>query len=205
MDNTVSHSVSEAPLAPPEAPPDIDLAQQRRDLMHEFAALYRTGGLTHDRRKSQQLGTPAPFGAGWPHGDGGIATRLREGDWTASYLGSPQAWPSWLRVACGFVLELPMPAVLLVGPALIQVFNDACASTMAQSHYLVLGEPIAATSESLWLRDSGVYKRVLEQGATMIGRGRLHPRNTLSLGSHSAVRDERGAIRGVLWLPTVPN
>jgi hypothetical protein len=173
-----------------------------RTLMDEFAELTRATQPHRDRRRSRQAGVPN-FTYGWPLGSSETVQMLRDADWSCSTLGPPVGWPPWLRVACGLLLDLPMPGMLLVGVRHVQVYNDACMRAVGARFRLALGEAIESTSHNLWLRDGPLYDLVLHKGEAVV----VHAGNResgLVTDTYSPVRDEGGSTRAVLWLMPQP-
>ena len=54
-----------------------------------------------------------------------MGARIRAHDWAATPLGSIEGWSPELRLATSLVLENGFPAVLVWGPDLVTLYNDA--------------------------------------------------------------------------------
>jgi signal transduction histidine kinase len=89
---------------------------------------------------------------GWFPGDGEVARRLREHDWSRTELGTPDGWPQSLVVAVDICLTSQVPTMLWWGAAFTLVYNDACIPLLGHTHHArVLGQPARASSE-LWAK-----------------------------------------------------
>jgi len=132
-----------------------------------------------------------------------MAARLHAHDWSAAGLGAPDVWPATLRTAAGMTLDCPSPAFLAWGPDGVLIHNAAVASVLPVERPDALGRPFRE-----------VLGDLIEGGAALLarangGEGFLEP--DLQLGataadgrqrwcdlSFSPVRDEQGAVAGVL-------
>ncbi|MFO0749285.1 MAG: response regulator [Myxococcota bacterium] len=76
--------------------------------------------------------------------EGEVARRLRCLDWAATPLGPATVWPPELRASIALVLDARFPMVLLAGPQLVQIYNDAFAAMIGSTKdALALGRPLA--------------------------------------------------------------
>src|SRR6185436_16830254 len=66
-------------------------------------------------------------------GDGELAHRLRELDWSTTELGPPERWPDPLRVAVRICLASPAPMSVWWGPQLALICNEACAALIGDA------------------------------------------------------------------------
>lgn len=74
-------------------------------------------------------------------GDGEMAALTAVFPWHDGPLGSIRDWPQSLKSVVGLVLEAPVGMVVLWGPDLIQIYNDAFVVTCGDKHPLGLGRP----------------------------------------------------------------
>ncbi len=58
-------------------------------------------------------------------GGGELSAICRAKDWGATPLGSVERWPQSLKTTVGIVLNCSFPMIVLWGPELIQIYNDA--------------------------------------------------------------------------------
>jgi PAS domain S-box-containing protein len=73
-------------------------------------------------------------------GDGEMARRIREFDWSTTPLGSVATWPSSLRVMVRMALTTGHPVFLFWGPDHICLYNDAYSASLGpEKHPRILG------------------------------------------------------------------
>ena len=125
-------------------------------------------------------------------------------DWSATALGDVARWPLPLRLSSDLLLNSPLPTLLVWGPETILVFNEAYAALAGPGYGRVPGgsvppvlpPPLAAAGKALEAAWRG--EAVVTQDASLTFRrldGIHEARFDLRL---SPVRDESGAVRGVL-------
>src|SRR5829696_4360691 len=73
-----------------------------------------------------------------------MAVRCRALDWAATPLGPVEAWPPSLRTAAALVFGSTFPSILVWGPELVQLYNDAYAPLIGRKHPAALGVPTHA-------------------------------------------------------------
>ena len=61
----------------------------------------------------------------WPLGTNKMAALIRQLDWAKTPLGRIELWDAPLRIAVSSALDSSVPTIVLWGPALIQIYNDA--------------------------------------------------------------------------------
>lgn len=138
--------------------------------------------------------------------EGGEAGRLMARlDWPATDLGPVSAWSTTLRAAVRIVLSSRYPMLLLWGPNLTQLYNDAYSTLIGDKHPAALGLDVRVTLAEGW----DVLAPLIEE-ATATGVASWVPALQLLLErsgypeeayfsvSHAPVRDDDGATVGVL-------
>ncbi|MEO5696651.1 MAG: hypothetical protein ABIQ60_05880, partial [Burkholderiaceae bacterium] len=60
----------------------------------------------------------------WPPGHHEMAGLVQAHDWSATALGPISGWTPALRIAATTALDSALPAIVLWGPDLIQIYND---------------------------------------------------------------------------------
>jgi PAS domain-containing protein len=136
-----------------------------------------------------------------------MRAHCRAFDWAATPLGPADAWPPALRTAAAVALGSGFPAVLLWGPALVQLYNDRYVPLLGEKHPAGLGQPAHECWPELWDVHAPIYARV-RAGETVAfedarfpvrRRGPAGPVDELYVTiSYSPVPDETGGVGGVL-------
>lgn len=70
-----------------------------------------------------------------------MAERCRNLDWGTTALGPVENWPQSLRTAAAVALRSGFPSILVWGPELVQIYNDAYATLIGMKHPAALGMP----------------------------------------------------------------
>ncbi|MEZ0170752.1 PAS domain S-box protein [Microvirga sp. TS319] len=140
----------------------------------------------------------------WPTGTGEMAERIRTHGWAATPLGPLETWPQSLKSAVDLILPNGFPMIILWGPQLIQVYNDGYARIMGLKHPAGLGQPTRDCWPEVWHINEPIYERV-RLGETVAFDDALYPlarsgvlEDVWFTLSYSPLRDEHGAIAGVL-------
>jgi hypothetical protein len=139
----------------------------------------------------------------WPFAGGEMAQRVREHDWAATPLGPVEHWPAVLRTTVQIVVGHPFATIVLWGPELVQIYNDAYRDLMGVKHPAGLGQPTRECWPEVWHINAPIYERVW-QGESLVFEDALYPLAKsgvvedvwLSL-TYSPVRDEAGSVAGV--------
>jgi PAS domain S-box-containing protein len=140
-------------------------------------------------------------------GDGEMRALCRATEWASTPLGPVEAWPQSLRTAAGIVLSSTFPNVVLWGPELIQLYNDAYIPILGAKHPWGLGIPTRQCWPEAWAFNEPVYARVLG-GETVFYQDQLYHLRRRGPGMpaddvyitlcYSPVRGEDGGVAGVL-------
>jgi len=88
----------------------------------------------------------------WPIGTDKMSRCIRERDWSATSLGPIDSWPGVLRVLLDTLLAAPLPMCILWGDEGLQLYNDAHAALIGESHPEALGTPVDLTWGNVWPR-----------------------------------------------------
>lgn len=107
------------------------------------------------------------MGTSWPVGEGEMAERIRRFDWSATGLGPARAWPASLRHAVDLILPSRQPMLVLWGPDLIQIYNDALMGLIGPEHHPCLGAPAAEVWTEIWPLIADEIALVRETGASL--------------------------------------
>ncbi|MHB0990818.1 MAG: sensor domain-containing protein [Burkholderiales bacterium] len=140
----------------------------------------------------------------WPPGRSEMAKVIRDIDWSPTALGTIEDWSISLRIAITAALDSPMPTIILWGPELIQLYNDAYRSILGLRHPVAMGQKTQDCWPEVWYFNEPIYKRVLNTGECVhfedqeyvIEPSGIRETRYFTI-SYSPVRDEWGAIRGI--------
>lgn len=140
----------------------------------------------------------------WLLATGELANLIRTTDWSSTPLGPRQRWPQSLRTVVGIVVESKLPMVLLWGPELILLYNDACRPIYADRHPGALGRQAHEVWSETWHLSEPVISAVMSRGEAVFRedvpfsiRRRGHLEHACFTLAHTPVRVEDGSIGGV--------
>ncbi len=100
----------------------------------------------------------------WPRAECTMAALIRQHDWAKAGLGRIGTWSEAMRAAVDILLELPVPAVLLCGRDLVQIYNDPYRRVLGNRHPAALGQPTRKCWPEVWDFNRPLYEAVLEEG-----------------------------------------
>jgi PAS domain-containing protein len=139
-----------------------------------------------------------------PPGPGDLAARVRDKDWSQTPLGAIEQWPASLRIAIVAVLDSPLPMIVLWGPQLIQVYNDAYLPILGERHPTALGQPTRACWPEVWDFNEPIYRRVQVGGERVEREDQEYVIKASGVSesrfftiTYTPARDESGTIVGV--------
>jgi PAS domain S-box-containing protein len=161
----------------------------------------------YDRPATTQVAvmrTKTEHRSDWPLADGEMSALVRQHDWSATPLGPIPSWPQPLKTIVAFALESPLAMVVLWGPQLIRIYNDAFRPLLGELHPAALGQPAKAMLPNLWEFAAPVYRAVWKGESRSFTRQRLRLDRESGTDegwfdiTYSPVRDEAGAVGGIL-------
>jgi PAS domain S-box-containing protein len=136
-------------------------------------------------------------------GPGAMRALMREKDWSATELGAIDEWPQSLRSAVDIALGSAFPTLVLWGPRLIQIYNDAYRDVMGEKHPAGLGMP----THECWPEARHISGPLFEQalaGETIFREDVLYPlerhgapEEVYLTFSFSPLRDDDNRVAGV--------
>lgn len=140
---------------------------------------------------------------------GGVTGGLmRALDWSASPLGSPDAWPQSLRSVVGLLLTSKFPMFVAWGAELGFLYNDAYAEILGAKHPAALGQPFRDIWAEVWsdlsplvdaaLAGEAVYREDLP---LVLKRSGVDEQAWFTF-SYSPVRDDSGQVTGMFCAVT---
>ena len=104
-------------------------------------------------------------------GNGAMATRIRETDWSTHSLGPIEGWPATLHAALTTCLAARSPMHLWWGPQAIVFYNDASIPWLGARHPTALGRPAAELMPGRWDELSSAVQRVFVEGVVVEAAG----------------------------------
>ena len=140
-------------------------------------------------------------------GGGEMGARIREHDWSATSLGSVEAWPQSLRSAVSILLPSRAQIVLFWGSELIAIYNDAYAPVFGAKHPWALGRPAHECWSEVWHVLGPLFEGVVRTGTAFWAKD--HPfllrrqgflEETYFDVSYDPVRIEDGTVGGIFCI-----
>lgn len=139
--------------------------------------------------------------------DGGPAGALfRETDWSLTALGAPETWPDALKTAVGIAFASRHPMLVLWGPELVQIYNEAFRPSLGEPGKVVpMGQPARAFWGETWKRVGVQVEAAYRDGVATFLEDTLvpvyrngHVEDVYWTYGYSAIRNPDGAVGGVL-------
>ncbi|MEU8240872.1 SpoIIE family protein phosphatase [Actinoplanes missouriensis] len=126
-------------------------------------------------------------------------------DWAATDLGPIGGWPQSLRAAVRIVLSSRYPMLLLWGPDLVQLYNDAYSGLIGDKHPAALGRDVRETLAEGWDVLRPLIEEAMATGVAswvpalqlLLDRSGYREEAYFSV-SHAPARDDDGVTVGVL-------
>jgi PAS domain S-box-containing protein len=135
---------------------------------------------------------------------GGECGRILRGlDWRGTPLGDPSGWPSPLRTLVGIMLGSTQPMLVVWGPSLTTLYNDAYSAMCGARHPASLGGSFADLWHDVWDQVEPILSRayagepthMADIAFTMHRNG--YPEETHFAFGYSPVRDDAGDVAGM--------
>ncbi|MCK8433001.1 SpoIIE family protein phosphatase [Streptomyces sp. D2-8] len=138
--------------------------------------------------------------------DDAVGADLAAVDWSATPLGPPGTWPQSLRTAVSTLLSSRFSMWMAWGPDLTFFCNDAYRrDTLGRKYPWALGRPAREVWAEVWDDARPRIDTVLTTGRATWDEGLLlflersgYPEETYHTFSYSPLRDDRGAVVGML-------
>jgi len=122
---------------------------------------------------------------------GEMARRIREMDWSATPLGSSEAWPQSLKLSIAMILASGFPMAIRWGPELVLIYNDAYRPILRDKHPEALGRSLREVWWELY-PDLGPLNEAILRGEREAYFAENHPWTVRRQGS--LVEDARFTI-----------
>ena len=147
---------------------------------------------------------PSEPAMGFPYGGSAAAGLIRERPWADGPLGPMEEWPQSLKSAVDLALDSPLAMIVLWGPELVQIYNDAFVITCGDKHPQGFGQAHEAVWPEVWEFNQPIFDAVwrgetrsFTGQALTINRG-AGPEEAWFDVAYSPLRDETGAVAGAL-------
>ena len=135
---------------------------------------------------------------------GAIRAGYHTHDWSGCVIGPPACWSPTLCNAASLILESEFPMYVVWGPQLTFLYNAAFATLLDSRHPEALGQPLAEVLPDMWPGVKPLIERALgghptygEDVPCPVYRDGRPAAGWFTL-AYSPLRDEHGAVRGVL-------
>ncbi len=100
----------------------------------------------------------------WLIGKGETADLIRSLDWAKSPLGPRSQWPIEMRTLVNALLSSPSALLLLWGPDLRCIYNDAYLAIIQDRHPAALGDSLKNVWPEAWSFNQPTFERVMRHG-----------------------------------------
>jgi signal transduction histidine kinase len=139
-------------------------------------------------------------------GNSGMDALLREIDWSATPVGTPDTWPGTWRAALRMCLDSFVPMVVLLGRDFLMVYNDACVPVVGGKHPRCLGKSAPLEWPEIWSSIIEPMVRHVMHTGEPAGSDDLYlplerngyPEETHMAFALSAIREDDGAPTALL-------
>jgi len=165
----------------------------------------RTAEMIDERSGAVPVNEGVRPDAGRVYAAGEMAECIREFAWERTPLGAMEEWPDRLVTAVNMILESYFPTVLLWGPDLIVMYNDAYMPFMAEKHPRLLGQPGHTVWSEAWHIIGPPLEAAMERGERFYFENNLVPvvrqgvlKDVYWTYSYSPLRDTAGTVCGVM-------
>ena len=137
-------------------------------------------------------------------GEGEMATRIRQHDWSDHPFGPPASWPQSLRSALSICLNSAFPTAIYWGMDLRLLYNDAWAPIPGPRHPKALGAQAKEVWADIWHVIEPQFSQLISTGEGIFVEDQMLPmrrfgslEETYWNYSFTPIRGEDGAIVGV--------
>ena len=109
-------------------------------------------------------------------GGGEMGSLIRQYDWSATSLGTPDQWPPSLRTTLGIILHSAFPMALFWGHDLIFFYNDAYRVSLGETgKHPVVGQRASDVWTEIWDFIGPLAKQVMTDGQAVYFENQLIP------------------------------
>lgn len=140
----------------------------------------------------------------WLVGQGEMAQRIRQFDWSSHALGDMDHWPIALQVALGLCINSSMPTAIYWGPDLHLLYNDAWSVVPRDRHPKALGQKGSELWTDIWDVVGPQFEQILSEGSSVTTFDQMLPieRDGVAEETYwnytlSPIVDQEGKVVGV--------
>lgn len=140
-------------------------------------------------------------------GEGKMGPFIRTFDWSKTSLGPYEFWSKSLKAHVSMMLALPTVASVFWGKELLQIYNDACVTTMGDRHPRNLGLPVKQGWPEAYSMMKPFFDRIINNAEVIVNKRVLTPLERAQFveecyfdSTMSPLKDDDGQIQGVLSL-----
>jgi CheY-like chemotaxis protein len=137
-------------------------------------------------------------------GESETAELARLKDWAATPLGPVEDWPQSLRTSLSICLACRFPIILIWGPQMVVLYNDAFIPVLGNKHPASMGGPGREVWADVWHVVGPMLESVLHSGKAvkaddlpLLMRRNGYEEETYFSFSYSPVADETGGVGGI--------
>lgn len=135
--------------------------------------------------------------------------RIRQFNWSNTDLGDPEHWPNSLKTAMSIMLDCASPSYIAWGPRFLQIYNDAYIPIFGSAkHPEALGKAASESWHEIWDFVGTQFQRVTSSAQAIWKKNEKimmwrngYLEECFFTFSYSPLRDDEGAVKGVLVLP----
>ncbi len=140
-------------------------------------------------------------------GDGEMADLIRAMDWESTSLGNISDWPPELRLVTNIMLAARHPMLLLWGPEMVLIYNDAFIPILTDRHPKALGARGREFWTDVWPVVGSQLESVLHDGQTVVSEFASVPmlrngvmKQAFFSYNYSPIYDFDGKIAGIMTI-----
>jgi len=158
--------------------------------------------MTKSAMSTSAMSSGEPSSLAFLTSGGEMAARIAAHDWAATELGPIERWPAALRTTLGIALNSKFPTFLCWGADFISLHNDACLPVLGRKE--ALGQLFREVWAEAWDTVGPIAERAFAGEASYFEDLPIqlerhgYPERTWYTFSYSPVRDDGGAVAGIL-------
>lgn len=142
-------------------------------------------------------------------GNGEMAERIREFDWSQTSLGPVSEWPKSLRTCVQIMLTSRQPIWIGWGKELIKLYNDPYKTIVMGKHPWALGKPASVVWKDIWKDIELMLQKVMKENEGIYVEEQLlimersgYPEETYYTFSYTPVAGDDGTTEGMICFNT---